>query len=727
MQLSTRPLMLVAVVMALMICANAEGESQMTPVLLPAEEWKILEYTNWFNKRGTMLTDHILRLVYEAEARTEAARAAVRTPQDWETRRREVEARLLDILGGLPEKTPLNARVSGRIERDKYAIENVVYDALPGFSVSANLYLPHGRSFPAPTVICPCGHSGKEQPHYQAIGIGMASNGYVALIVDSPDRGERTAPGNDHFRVGALTYLTGANSERYFTWDVIRGIDYLLTREEVNPEKLGCSGLSGGAVSTLHASALDKRVKCVVPVCGVSSLRPLCECLATTCPEQLQQNTLGKQVDEMEIAGLIAPVPLLLMEGQRDDIFFIPDFLHGCEQIAHYYEVLGHRDRILWQTFDAPHSYNREMREVAYRWLGKWIGDDETTATDPAEMEMSTPEELACGLNITSTIFSVNAEIARALAEKQRGKALPDTKQLRNQAIRLLGGVQPVPAAEAVWTGTMRGEGIAVDKVVLLPEPDVQVPLWVLRPEQVEGPLPAVLYATEQGALAEARPGGPIRQLADAGFLVAAMDVRGIGETDMAPTRWDIHSFCKVERIAAYASFVASKPVLGMRVTDVLSVLDYVANRPEVDRHHLAVWGKGQGGVWALYAALLDDRLGALIAKQTPSSYLALATDIKYTWPETMLLPDVLRYHDLPQIAAGLAPRPTMFLNPADSREQPATGEAFAAEYAVARRAYRSTPDAYTVHFGLSEEQATEVAVNWLTQMLEFDTAAQGN
>ena len=165
------------------------------PELPPVKDWTILNHTVWYNDAGTMLTDHLRRLAREADARTEARRTAVRSTQDLAARKREIEESLLDILGGLPEKTPLNARVTGRVELEEYVIENVVYESLPGFGVAANLFIPKGRSFPAPAVICPSGHSRKENPVHHGIGAGLASNGYIALVVDSPDRGERGDPG----------------------------------------------------------------------------------------------------------------------------------------------------------------------------------------------------------------------------------------------------------------------------------------------------------------------------------------------------------------------------------------------------------------------------------------------------------------------------------------------------------------------------------------------------
>ena len=686
--------------------ASAVGGEAAPSELPPIEEWQILKFTTAYSERGTMVTDHLIRLAREADRVATSLRNTLQTRDDWETRRKgEVRDGLLSILGGLPEKSELNAQVNGGFEREKFTVENVVYEQLPGFAVSANLFIPKGRSFPAPAVIAPCGHSGREREHYQALGMSFASNGYVTLVVDSPDRGERVVHGNDHIKYGALTYLTGANSERYFSLDVLRGIDYLLTREEVDAERIACTGVSGGAVSTLHAAALDERIRCAIPVCGVIPLSQLIENLYTTCPEQLQQNTLGKKIDEMDIGGLIAPRPMLLMQGQRDELFYLPEFIRGCEQIAHYYELYGARDKIAWETFDAPHSYNAAMRQTALEWMGQWIGDDETTARDPETIVPGSAEEVAAKPKITATIFSVNAEIARGLVRDWTPGRNSNIGVLRRDAERLLGLPQPLPAAKHQPLGAMRGEGIVVEKSVLFPEPDIWVPLWVVRPEG-KGPFPAAVYLGDEGGAVAMRPGGPVRALVEAGYLVAVPDVRGIGETTMAPTRWDHHSWCDVHWFAAYSSFVVSKPLIGMRIRDALCVLDAVAERGDVRTAPIQLWGKGQGGVWALYCALLDERVGPTAIEGAPESFLSIACDDGYTWPVELFIPGVLRHHDLQHLVVALNKR-LLFINPRNARGEAADIEAF-------KMVSRAIAPHEFVDGERSDPEATAAAVQWL-------------
>ncbi len=693
--------LLLVTISGLLTQAGEAGKGSLPPV----DEWEILRFSRWYNGRGKMVTDHIIRLARDTTADAAAVRETVRTPEDWERRRPAIAEGLLDVLGGLPPATPLDAEVTGGFEREHYRVENVVYEQLPGFAVSANLYIPKNRSSPAPAIIAPCGHSGREREPYQALGISFASNGYVTLVVDSPDRGERGAAGNCHFRHGALTYLTGANSQRYFSLDVIRGVDYLSTRPEVDPDRIAATGVSGGAVSTLHAAALDDRIKCAVPVCGVIPLIQLIEIEYTTCPEQLVQNTLGRNIDEMEVAGLIAPRPLLLMQGERDTLFYVPDFLRGSRQIAHYYEVLGARDRIQWETFDAPHGYSPEMRQAALEWFGRWIGDEETTASDPETMHFATRDQLAARPKITTTIFSQNATIARDLHQGRGNASASSPDDIRSEAKELLGLTAPVLPLRVHGMGEIAGEEFNVIKHVLLTDDDIAVPMWILRPAG-DGPFPTVVFVSESGAAARMQPGGVLRQLARSGVLVALADVRGTGETAMSPTRWDHHSWCDVQRFASYASFVVSRPLVGMRVHDTLCVLDVVANLDEVDSDQLTLWGGGEGGVWAQYAAMLDSRCNSVIVENAPVSYLDIATDLKYTWSVAVFIPHVLRYHDLPEVSAALQ-RPVLYLNPRNARRQTVEPDIF-------RETYQSALATQQTDFTIEKEVAPSAIVEWV-------------
>src|SRR3954453_15313732 len=206
--------------------------------------------------------------------------AAVRTVADAERRKEVVRRKIVAALGGLPEYTgPLNARVTGRIQADGYVIEKIIYESLPGYYVTANLYRPNqpGR---CPGVLLQAGHTQEGKAEPQVWAANLALKGFVSLAFDPAGQGEREqtydqqlkgpAAGwsvNEHIHAGAQSSLIGEGVGRYFLWDAKRSIDYLLTRPEVDPERLGAAGCSGGGALTTFMGALDSRIKAVAAAC----------------------------------------------------------------------------------------------------------------------------------------------------------------------------------------------------------------------------------------------------------------------------------------------------------------------------------------------------------------------------------------------------------------------------------------------------------------------------
>src|SRR5262245_5782998 len=201
---------------------------------------------------------------------------ALRTPEDVRRRQEELRAKYLEALGPFPERTPLNARVTGGFRREGYRVENLVYETRPNHHVPANLYVPEGRG-PFPGVLFPLGHYGNPRPaeEYQRTCILLARNGFVVLTYDPPGQGERhqlVAPGRgpaahgttEHTLIDCGARLVGTCAANYFIWDGIRGLDYLAGRPEVDPKRLGCLGNSGGGTVTAFLMAVDERVGCAV-------------------------------------------------------------------------------------------------------------------------------------------------------------------------------------------------------------------------------------------------------------------------------------------------------------------------------------------------------------------------------------------------------------------------------------------------------------------------------
>ena len=239
------------------------------------------------NRFPRMVQEHFVRLVRAAERAGNEARAALKTRADAEAHVREVRKKIAACFGPFPERTPLNPRVTGTVERDAYTIEKVIFESRPGFLVTANLYVPKGKKPPLPGVVGSCGHStgGKAEPAYQSFAQGLARMGYVVLIFDPIGQGERLQYGHvekehrpgvgvgEHLLAGNQQFLVGEFFGSWRAWDGIRALDYLLTRPEVDPKLVGITGNSGGGTMTTWLCGLDRRWAMAAPGCFVTTFR----------------------------------------------------------------------------------------------------------------------------------------------------------------------------------------------------------------------------------------------------------------------------------------------------------------------------------------------------------------------------------------------------------------------------------------------------------------------
>src|SRR5262245_60075756 len=256
----------------------------------------------------------------------------VHSVDDAERRKAEVSAKILEAIGGLPDYNgPLNARVTGRIERPRYVIEKVIFESLPRFWVTANLYRPASPG-KYPGVLLPLGHWEEGKPAMQRMAINLALKGFVALAYDPIGQGERQQAYDrrlgeslgawateQHFLVGGQCLLAGESFARYRIWDAKRALDYLLSRPEVESEKIGCTGCSGGGTVTTYIAALDARIKVAAPACYMNSYRVLFAG-AIGDSEQSLPNFLSSGLDLTDYVELFAPKPWLIA-SMHEDVF----------------------------------------------------------------------------------------------------------------------------------------------------------------------------------------------------------------------------------------------------------------------------------------------------------------------------------------------------------------------------------------------------------------------
>lgn len=395
------------------------------------------------------------------------------TPDDIAAYQRRLRDFMRTALGDFPERSPLNPRIVGRGTGTGHRYEKIIFESQPGLYVTAILYLPLTPA-PFPGVIVPCGHSdnGKAHEAYQRACILLAQHGIAALCYDPIGQGERyfylTADGKpevgatqEHTLLGVGAILTGTNIAAYRIWDGIRALDYLASRPEIDPARLGCTGNSGGGTLTSYLMALDERIQCAAVSCYLTTFERL---LATIGPQDAEQNIfaqIANGLDQADYVLMRAPKPTLICAA-TEDFFDIEGTWHAVREAKRVYAVLGHSERV--DIVEAPgrHGFNKTQREAMVRWMRRWLlqKDDPITESDfpihtDAELQCS-PEGQVIWMDGARTVIDLNRERAERLRiQREPAWNLASLEGRRRIVARTIG--YPRPAGQLPAAATTNG------------------------------------------------------------------------------------------------------------------------------------------------------------------------------------------------------------------------------------------------------------------------------
>lgn len=623
---------------------------------------------------GRMLEDYFARLGLEMLER----HPYPATRAEWEARRGELQARLRTSLGLAPEepRSPLNATVLGTLERDGYIVEKVQFESRPGWYVAALLYRPARQNAPAPGILCPHGHwyAGKRSRHVQARCITLARRGYVALALDMVGYNDRAFMGHrdTYYLMAAGRPLSGL-----LAWDNIRALDYLCARPDVDAQRIGCTGASGGGNQTMYLSAIDERIKASVPVCSVEIYADYFSKGCCTCevvPE------LFTYADEPHLLGLVAPRALLFINGIKDSGFPILSARLAFDRARRIYELYDPARLALAEVY-TEHGYERAMRERAYRWFDRWlkepIGEDKGPV-DEGDVWVE-PEEAD-----TLCLWAAGAHPAGAqtcatyyarLSEASRPpRATGDT--LRSAIVaRVFGGFPPHTSLEPQHVETIERVECRIEKLAIRSEPDILLPALLLRPRRAAGPTPAIVLLSPSGKV-RAVERRDVLECLRAGWSVLAVDYRGAGETAAGENG---------ERFALIRSLKTGRHLFGLRVWDVLRAVEYLREREDMQPDRVALWGEREGALLALYAGALDVRVAAVVADYPLASYRGAQDGAHAAWLYPWRVLDVC---DVPDVAALVAPRPLVLANATGPDARPLSLEQMQEQLSTVRQAY---------------------------------------
>ncbi len=621
-----------------------------------------------------MMKTFLNRLADEALDRANTVRGGLKTPEEIASYQDRMRQFFIEQLGGFPERTPLNAQVVGGESREGYRFEKVLFESRPDFFVSGVMFLPLTAP-PYPGVLVPCGHSanGKAYEVYQRACIFLAMNGMAAFIYDPIGQGERyqllDANGKpefgsttEHMLVGVGCILLGTNTAAYRIWDGMRALDYLTSRPDIDPERIGCTGNSGGGTLTSYLMALDPRIQCAAPGCYLTSMRRLLE---TAGPQDAEQDIYGQIAFGMDHADYLvmrAPKPTLMCCA-TGDFFDIRGAWDSFREAKRVYSKLGFPERVDLVEANEKHGFTPVLRQGMVRWMRRWLMRVDEPVVEK-EFPVLSEEEMRCTpkgqvllIDGARSVVDINASMEGKFAKARKKLWGARSRKTSLEKVRALAGIRPfaeIPEPEVRNAGAIERDGYSISKLALQTEPGVTVPALEFVPSNAHGD--AYLYVHGEGKAADAAPGGLIEKLARQGHVVLAPDLRGFGETASATGNKDWNARFGGGWEDFFRAYLLGKSYVGMRAEDLLAcarlLLRDDASRPI---HLIAI---GEAGPVALHAAALEP--GVFASLRLERSLASWADVVKTPPAKNQLLSTVngaLRVYDLPDLLATLPKR----------------------------------------------------------------------
>jgi len=641
---------------------------------------------------ATMMRAYWLRQADEAIERWKADYEKRKTPEEIAAYQQRIREGFLESLGGLPERTPLNPQVTGVVRREGYRVEKVIFESQPKHYVTGLFFVPDaGRHKPPyPGVLVPCGHAKTAKGHdaYQTIGALLALNGMAAFVFDPIDQGERSQylgeggwpklwGTRSHTMLGIGCILLGRNTARFEIWDGMRAIDYLLSRPEIDVNRIGCTGNSGGGTQTSYLMALDGRIKAAAPSCYICGFPAL---LHTIGPQDAEQNIFGQVAFGMDHADYVmmrAPTPILLCTA-TEDFFDIGGAWDVFRYAKRLYTRMGYAERVGLLENDAKHNYNKLQREGVARWMARWLlGKEDAIEEPPIELlseseYQCTPEGQVMKLPGARSTYDLNLDYEHTLAKKREsGWRGGDRVELTAKVRRIAGArsLDKLPKPSVERLGGVARSGYRIEKLLLRPEEGIWLPALQFVPE--EKAKRVVLYVHELGKTADAAPDGRIEKLVRAGNAVLAVDLRGTGQTQAGgPPKPGAGP--SVDFKGVFLAYLLGRNYVGARAEDVLVCARHAAETSEIGGeagiHLIAI---GNVGVPALHAAALEPDLFASVTISRSLCSWSNVIELGRTQGQlTNVVHGALTCYDLSNLAEMLGDKLTI-TDPEDALERP--------------------------------------------------------
>jgi hypothetical protein len=619
----------------------------------------------------------------QTEEISSACLADIHSLADWQARRPELQREAREMLGldPMPPRSALHPVITGKNEEKDFTVEKLYFESVPHLYVTADLYLPKPLTNRAPTVLYLCGHtevisngvSYGNKAAYQHHGIWFARNGYVCMVVDTLQYGEILGHHRGTYDEGAWWWNSrGYTPAAVETWDAIRALDYLDSRPEVDTNRIGVTGRSGGGAYCWFLAAVDERVKVIAPVAGIGDLKSYCVdgTVDDHCDCMFFVNMY--RWDYPLLAALCAPRPLLLADTDADEYFPLDSVLHTHHMVKRIYDMYGASTNFGLVIAPGPHKDTQDVQIPVFRWFNIHLKHEDPTI-EMAAVKMFSPEELKVFTTIPAD--QINTRIEYSFEPEAPAPQIPATaaqweemktkwmRGLREKCFAGWPGASPASTVQSLGF-TVKGplsvqkifsekaNGIQHEVYEFQSQQDVSLPIYVMRKVGAK-PRRLVLRVADGSisrdvnwdsrSISEAfevlSAPGSLQDIKTGDSAYAFFFPRGIG-----PGAGNVGLVNDTQLRRRY--MLVGQTLDGMRVWDICRAIAAIRSVKSIGRAPLTLEASGDMGVNALYASLFAPGISGLRLEHIPSSQMDK--------PDYL---NVLKVLDIPAAAAMAAER----------------------------------------------------------------------
>ena len=650
------------------------GAQNITPSVFNANrgnDSKWLLYKNNDEALYKIITDRAFELLNQRKEKING----LQTRADWLNYQTELKEKYGESLKKF-KKTPLNARVTGTLNRDNFTVEKIVFESHPRFYVTSCLFIPKKRQKPAPAVIYVSGHTelGFRSDVYQRVILNLVDKGFIVFAIDPIGQGERLqyvdpktgkskvgGPTTEHSYAGIQTLLTGTSLSDYFIWDGVRAVDYLLTRKEVDAKRIGITGRSGGGTQTAEIAAYDDRIYAAAPECYITNFKRLLQSIGPQDAEQNPYHFIEKGMDHADFFHIRAPKPALIVTTTHG-FFSQQGARETFAEAKKSYAALGHPNDIQKVEDFGVHESTKKNRESMYAFFQKYLnvpGDNTDYDVKPftvQELWVTPTGQVGTSLK-GETVFSLNQKYFSP-------KAVPQNEL--KQKIKAVAGIEfSRTLTAAVYTGKIPKEGFEVKKYFLENDKnDFALPVYVIQ--KLNAQTAKTLIWLPINGKKNVPDNSLVPKLLAENYTIVAVDLPDIGELRDSEFRGD--GFVKgVPFNYTFGVNLVGKSIPGIRTEALDLLMQFVQSEfPDIETDALAEGGLNEA---LLHYTALKNGISKIVLEHPLESNRSLI-QTEYYDPELAyhVVPGSLPFYDFSDLVKLQPNGSVKIINPVNAK-----------------------------------------------------------